>query len=110
LANRTPQKYKRSKKSKDNNEDYAITKFPHLTELCLLEAHDDYVMQFLDDTKTCLSNSVHAYIYYRSLKRVTQNLIRKATRVNCVKLKQLHVFGEFKICKPFTGYFSHINI
>ena len=58
LNNYKPQNNKQCRKSKNDNQDLSIIKYPHLTKLNLYEAHDDYVEQFLVDTKTCLPNNV----------------------------------------------------
>jgi len=42
LSNWKPQNNERCRKSKDDNQDLSIIKYPHLTYLCLDETHDDY--------------------------------------------------------------------
>lgn len=58
--------------------------------------HDDYIEQFLFDTKTRLKNYIDLYINYESLQGVTHNFTTDATRVNCAKIIQLHLDGLIK--------------
>ncbi len=72
-------------KEKNSNEDLSIIEYPYLTQLDLLGAHDDYVEQFLINTKMRLLNNVSLYVIHGSLERVTHNFKRDATRINCAK-------------------------
>ncbi|CAF1211488.1 unnamed protein product [Rotaria sordida] len=74
LRNYKPQNNKLCKESKNDNQDLSIIKYPHLTNLTLSRSHDDYVKQFLLDTKTCLPNNVHLNVTYQTLERVTPGL------------------------------------
>jgi len=105
LINNKPQNHKRYRKSKNNNENLSIIEYPHLTHLNLDEAHDDYVEQFLFDTKICLSNDLALYINYQQLKRVTHNFKRNATRINCSKI--IYSYGDYILRVPthFKDYF-----
>jgi hypothetical protein len=76
---------------KKNYEDSSITRYLHLTKLHLLEAHDNYIEEFLMDSKTCLPNTVNLIVEYEALKRVTENFTRSTTQINCFKLIGLHV-------------------
>lgn len=49
-------------KLENENENFSIIEYHHLTDLVLIEAHEDYVEEFLLDTKTCLPNGVHLCI------------------------------------------------
>jgi hypothetical protein len=93
VINRKPQIDKQCIKSKNDNQDLTIIEYPHLTTLSLGEAHDDYIEQFLLDTRTCLPNNVFLSVVYRSLERVTHNFEREATRINCEKLRFLSAYG-----------------
>ncbi len=77
----------KNKRINDVNENFSIIRYPHLTELDLLEAHDDHVEQFLIDTKTCLPNNVYLWIHYRILKKITHDFNRNETRINCSKIR-----------------------
>ncbi|CAF3250539.1 unnamed protein product [Rotaria sp. Silwood2] len=54
LTNETQQKMKQHEESNNENENLPIIKFLHLTQFDLLDIHNDYIAQFLMDTKTCL--------------------------------------------------------
>lgn len=83
LHNRKPQK--------NDNQQWSIIEYPHLDTLDLVRVHDDYIEQFLLDTKMCLPNYVDLLIAYESLQRVTQNFTRDATRINCSKIDCLRL-------------------
>ena len=111
VMNEKPQKNKFYRKSKKvDNQDLSIIKFPHLIDLHLCQAHDDYVEQFLVDTEICLSNNVYLSVCYEAMKRVTENFTRHATRINCAKLYRLHLHGEYNITKFLKDYFPQTNI
>ena len=84
VINAKPQKNKLYRKSNNDNQNLSIIKYPHLTTLNLLEAHDDYVEQFLVDTEISLS---YLLVSYKALKRVTENFTRNTTRINWAKLR-----------------------
>jgi hypothetical protein len=86
LTNDKPQKNKLYSESKNYNQDFLISKYLHLTELYLDEVHDDYIEEFLLDSKTCLSNNIYLSVDYLPLERITQNFTRNTTRINCTKL------------------------
>jgi hypothetical protein len=110
VINQKAQINKQCIKSKYDNQDLSIIEYPHLTSLFLTEVHDDYVEQFLVDTKTCLPNNVFLFVVYRSLERVTQNFQREATRINCAKLHSLCIHGISSIPEHVKDYFPHTFI
>ncbi|CAF3386843.1 unnamed protein product [Rotaria sp. Silwood1] len=110
LINMKSQNGKRCKKSEDDNQDLSIVEYPHLTKLDLIEAHEDYIEQFLIDTKTCLSNNVYLAVLYQPLRRVTEKFTRNATRINCEKLRSLGLQGKYRIPKYVKQYFPHTKI
>ncbi|CAF4279210.1 unnamed protein product, partial [Rotaria sordida] len=71
IMNRKAQNDKQCKKLKNTNQDLLVIEYSHLKRLILNEAHDDYVEQFLLDTKTCLPYGLDLHIDYKPLKRVT---------------------------------------
>ena len=81
LHNREPQK--------NDNQQWSIIEYPHLIELDLVRIHENYVEQFLNNTKTCLLNNVYLHVDYDSLQKVTHNFTRDATRINCSKINGL---------------------
>ncbi|CAF1212660.1 unnamed protein product [Rotaria sp. Silwood1] len=110
LINEKPPSDQRPRKLEDDNEHLSIITYPHISELNLIEDHDDYIEQFLVDTKTCLPNSVYLSVDYKVLKTVTQNFTRNTTRVNCTKLRSLGLIGKYRIPKYVKQYFSHTKI
>ena len=107
VINAKPQKNKLYRKSNNDNQDLSIIKYPQLTVLDLCEAHDDYVEQFLVDTKMCLP---YLLVDYEAMKRVTENFTRNTTRINCAKLRSLGLLGTDGITKHINDYFPQTNI
>jgi hypothetical protein len=87
-----------------------IIEYPHLKRLVLSEVHDDYVEQFLVDTKMCLSNAVSLSVLYGSLERVTHSFQREATRINCAKLRFLSTYGRSSLPQHVKDYFPHTSV
>ena len=100
LNNHKPQKKKLF------NQSLPIIKYSHLIILDLFQAHNDYLEQFLLDTKTCLINNVELYVDYRSLKSVTHNFTRKATRINCLKMNFPYETYLPRLPKYLKDYFD----
>jgi hypothetical protein len=109
LRNSKPQKNKLSRQSNKDNQHLSIIKFPHLTNMTLYGAHDDYIEQFLDHTKTFLSNNIHLNVEFEPLKRVTYHFTRNTTRINCEKLKSLFL-NCYGLPKYAKNYFPHTKI
>lgn len=107
MENELPQNYEQFKKSNVDNRNLPIIKYPHLTLLNLLCAHNDYIEQFLDNTKTCLSNNIHLVVDYDSLQTVTYNFTRNTTRINCSKVNKLSVYDKLVTFKHLNDYFPH---
>ena len=93
---------KRFGKSKNENRDLVIIKYPHLKELNLFYACIDYHEQFLLGTKTCLPFGVRVFMNYELAKEVTRNFRRNATRSNCAKLNWVHLSRNLQ-------FFGHLN-
>ncbi|CAF1214485.1 unnamed protein product [Adineta steineri] len=87
LENEQPQK-------KKNHGDSSITTYFHLTELHLLFAHDDYIEEFLTDSKTYLPNTVDLIVEYKAIQRLTENFTRSTTQINCSKLIRLYLYED----------------
>jgi hypothetical protein len=104
LENEEPQK--------KNHHDSSISKYLHLTELHLLEAHDDYIEEFLIDSVTSLPNTVDLIVEYEAIKRVTENFTRTATKINCSRLisLQLYVPDDDINLIDIQHYFSRAKI
>jgi hypothetical protein len=89
----------------------SIITYSHLIELDLIESHENYVEQFLNDSKTCLLNDVYLHVSYNFLQKVTDNFTKDATRINCSKIIGLVLFDkEEKIPKELEDYFAHAKI
>ncbi|CAF4176413.1 unnamed protein product, partial [Rotaria magnacalcarata] len=69
------------------------------------EAHDDYIDEFLCNTKTYFQNNILLDIDYKVLQRVTDNFTRDDTRINCTKINELVLFGKVKDSKSVQDYF-----
>ena len=110
LINGKAQNDKQCGKFDEENEHLSITEYPHLSQLNLTEAHDDYIEEFLVHTKTCLPNNLYLSVNYRVLKRVTQRFRSNTTRNNCQKLRYLGLIGEDRISKYVKEYFLHTII
>jgi len=109
LSNSKPQNKKLCRESNKDNQDFSIIKYPYLTNLTLYDAHDDYIEEFLVNTKICLlNNAVHLNIYYEQLKRVTNNFTRDTTRINCAKLDSLCLNG-CQLPQYAKDYFPHVS-
>ena len=107
VINAKRRKNKLYRKSNNDNQDLSIIKYPHLTILDLLRAHDDYVEQFLADTEMSLS---HLFVHYEAMKWVTENFTRNTTRINCAKLHYLILRQADKITKQIKDYFPQTKI
>ncbi|CAF2774806.1 unnamed protein product [Rotaria sp. Silwood2] len=110
IINRKAQNDKQCEKLKNNNQDLLIIEYPHLKYLYMKEAHDDYVEQFLLDTKTRLPYDVNLYIDFKPLKRVTYNFTRNTTRINCGKVRYTCSNRNFRFPKHFRDYFLNIHV
>jgi hypothetical protein len=89
----------------NHNQLYSIIEYPHLISLEILVSHIDYVEQFLDETKTHLPRVTKLIVNYDQLTIVTENFTRDATRLNCVKVKQLIIEKTLVHSKDFYVYF-----
>jgi hypothetical protein len=89
---------------------WLVIKYHHLIEIDLVKTHEDYVEEFLNNTKTCLLNNVHLRVCYDSLKKVTDDFTRDATRINCSKIIHLTAFGYTVELSKLKDYFPHAQI
>lgn len=110
LRNQEPQQNKQSQKSmNETNEEHLIIRYSYLTELDLMDAHDDYVEQFLDGTKTYLPKNIKFRTTYDCLQRVTHNFTREITRINSTKINNLILAHPYTITDKFIMYFPLIK-
>ncbi|CAF3298751.1 unnamed protein product [Rotaria sp. Silwood2] len=94
----------------NNNENLSVIKYSVLNELIIIDVHDDYIEEFLLDTTTNLPNNIFLCVKYESLKRVTHNFTRDATRINCAKINELELFSETKCSNYLQEYFPYAKI
>jgi len=88
----------------------SIIEFPHLNQLVLFEADESYIEQFLNNSKTYLSNNIYLHIGYDSLNNVTGNFTSDATRMNCSKIIRINVFGYGLELSKLKGYLPNAKI
>ncbi|CAF3185350.1 unnamed protein product, partial [Rotaria sp. Silwood2] len=102
---------KNFKQSIDINQNLEIIRYNHLIELEIRQCHDDYIEQFLLNTKTYLHNSILLIIDLESLTRITQNFTRNETRINCSKVNKLFLQGEYEnLIQSLQNYFPFAEI
>jgi hypothetical protein len=87
LTNQAAQLEKACQQPCDEKERLPVVRYPSLRKLELLEVHDDYVEQFLFETRTFFSNGMHVCNDRSQMKRVTKDFMRDETRLNCSKVK-----------------------
>jgi hypothetical protein len=108
LTNRYSQNYNQSM---INDQNLEMVKYYHLVELDIRQVHDDYVEEFLLNTKTYLHNSISLNADFEPLKRITQNFTRNETRINCAKINEMFLYGENKFSiQPLQNYFPFAKI
>ncbi|CAF5048337.1 unnamed protein product, partial [Rotaria sp. Silwood1] len=88
VINRHPQNQKQSYESMNDHQNLSIVKYYSRAELQILQVHDDYIEEFLLNTKTYLQNNILLDIDYESLQRVTHDFMRDDTRINCAKINK----------------------
>jgi len=77
----------------------------------LIEAHVDYVKQFLNNTKTCLSTNIYLHVRYDCLAKATDDFTKDKTQVNCPKIIDLAANDdEIKHLSKLKNYFPHAKI
>ena len=108
LANKTQQKRCHHEESNNENENLPIIQFLHLNKLDLTKVHNDYVVQFLMDTKTCLPTDLHLNIDVDIIKRMMKNEFKRdAIQVNCAKVKYLHIYYAGNVFDDLYVYFPN---
>jgi hypothetical protein len=110
IYNKKPQKNKSYEQSKYDNQHLLLIQYPYPSVLDLLSAHDDYVEQFLLDTKTSIIRTVDLQVVFSTLDRITHKFTRDATRINCSKLLSIYVPRNISISKQLKDYFPYTEI
>ncbi|CAF2628405.1 unnamed protein product [Rotaria sp. Silwood2] len=109
VINRKLQNRKQSNELINDNQNLYAIEYFFLSELRIVNVHDDYIEEFLFDTKACFPNNVIVlYIKYESLKRVTQ--YHKRCYTNCAKIDKLYLYDEPKRSNSLQEYFSNAEI
>ncbi|CAF4106632.1 unnamed protein product [Rotaria magnacalcarata] len=103
--NRYGQNQKESYKLMNEHPNLSIVKYNCLTELDIDRSHDNYIEEFLCNAKTLFQNNILLYVDYEAIRRVTHNFTRDDTRINCTKIKELVLLGEFECSKALQDYF-----
>ncbi|CAF3067489.1 unnamed protein product [Rotaria sp. Silwood2] len=110
VINRKPQNRKQPYESNNDNQNLSVIEYSFLNTLDIINVYDDYIEEFLFDTKTYFKNNVYLQINYESLKRVTHNFTRDATRINCTKINKLYLHGKSKRSNSLQEYFPYAKI
>ncbi|CAF3893638.1 unnamed protein product [Rotaria sordida] len=82
-----------------------IIKYPHLTELDLVKTHENYVEQFLNNSKTRLLKNVYLRVNYGCLQKATDDFRKDATRINSSKIIGLLVSNHKGEVEKSKSYF-----
>ncbi|CAF1417233.1 unnamed protein product [Rotaria sordida] len=107
LINMKPQinKFYEQSKKNDNQRLSMGIKYSHLMDLNLIKIDEDYLEQFLFDTKMSLPNGIFLQTDYQLLKNVTHNFTRNETRNNCAKLKVIFFINKSEFPEHLKDYF-----
>ncbi|CAF1375581.1 unnamed protein product [Rotaria sordida] len=96
---------------KNNKQQYSIIEYPHLTKLAIVQSHENYLEQFLNNSKMYLSNNIYLFVDYNSLQRVTDNFTSDTTRMNCTKIKCLNINIQPELSLDLIkDYFPHAEL
>jgi hypothetical protein len=76
----------------DHPQSYSLVEYPHLVSLDVTLCHNDYLEQFLNETKAYVPCLTKLTVRHCNLKIVTENFTREATRRNCARVKRLNFF------------------
>jgi hypothetical protein len=88
-----------------------LISYHYLTKLDLIEAHVDYVKQFLNNTKTCLSTNIHLHVHYDCLALATDDFTKDKTKINCPKIIDLaENDDEIKHLSKLKNFFPYAKI
>ena len=98
------------KPQKNENQEWSTIEYSHLKKLDLVRVDESYVEQFLLNTKTNLSNYVEIFLAYESLRNITYQFTRNATRTNCAKIKSLLLSNGPEYFQRPKDYFPHAEI
>ncbi|CAF3712841.1 unnamed protein product [Rotaria socialis] len=94
----------------NDNQEWSIIECLHLTELDLVQTHENYVEEFLINTKTRLLNNVTLHVSCESLQGVTHNFTRDATRINCSKIDCIVLYRKPEVFYYSKDYFPNAKV
>jgi hypothetical protein len=94
--------------SSDNSQFYSTIEYSRLTTLDVSYAHEDYIEQFLNETKTYIPCLTELGVIIRVLKVVTKDFKSEETRRNCAKVKTLLTTGSFEYTEDLCLYFPSL--
>ncbi|CAF1284693.1 unnamed protein product [Rotaria sordida] len=96
---------------KNGKQQCSIIEYPHLTKLALVQNHENYLEQFLNNSKMYLSNNIYLLENYDCLQRVTDNFTSDAKRMNYAKIKYLNLDIQPELSLDLIkDYFPHAEI
>jgi len=72
-----------------NDQNHSKIIYLDLVKLDFEDVHDDYIEQFLLDSKTEFCKAIRIGMEYNQLIKVTQNFQRTDTKKNCLKAEYL---------------------
>ncbi|CAF3347794.1 unnamed protein product [Rotaria sp. Silwood2] len=100
-----------NKKSDEDDQHLPIIEYSYLTELRLLDVHDDYIEQSLFHSKSVLPNNIFLSVQYDSIQSITNHFTREQTRINSVKIKHYFLagLGQQHLSKDFYQYFPNLQ-
>ncbi|CAF1329577.1 unnamed protein product [Rotaria sordida] len=87
-------------------------KYNNLLNIDLIQSHDNYIEEFLNNNKTCLLNGIYLNISYKSLLRQTNNFTKDEYRTNCSKINYLKLKNDKEdlINENLIKYFHNATI
>ena len=87
-----------------------VIEYSSLTELYLIEVHDDYIEQFLIDSKAFFPNDLSISVRFQSLERVTNHFTRDQMKLNAAKIKHFFLVNcEHELSEDFKEYFPNLK-
>ncbi|CAF0845881.1 unnamed protein product [Adineta steineri] len=105
IDNLTPQANKRQVTIIDDKQIFSKISYLHLFKLKLVDAHIDYVNQFLCYTNTYLPTLHILIIQYDKLVAVTDNFTNDAKQINCSQIERIVFDQSLVLTKDFYDYF-----
>ena len=100
-----------NEKPSADSQDWPIIEYSSLIKLILIEVHDDYVEQFLLDSKAFFPNYLSVSVHFHSLERVTNHFTRNQMRINAAKIKHFSLPSHrHELTQDFKEYFPCLKM